>query len=130
MSFPQILPIYFGIMVIILRLPGLVYPHKFKKVFSDLLKSEDMMRLMGLFITIPGLILVLMWEFYIEGVYIILPIIGALLFFLGTNIIWMPHLIYKKILKPILELNDEQIRAICLIKILIACWIVYLGFNY
>ncbi|OGJ52009.1 hypothetical protein A2335_01255 [Candidatus Peregrinibacteria bacterium RIFOXYB2_FULL_32_7] len=85
---------------------------------------------MGLFITIPGLILVLMWEFYIEGVYIILPIIGALLFFLGTNIIWMPHLIYKKILKPILELNDEQIRAICLIKILIACWIVYLGFNY
>ncbi|KKP38542.1 MAG: hypothetical protein UR28_C0015G0014 [Candidatus Peregrinibacteria bacterium GW2011_GWF2_33_10] len=131
MSFPQMLPVLIGILIIICRLPGLIYPAKFQKIIISYLGNENLMRIVGVWAVLLGSLLVLMWEFYVDGVYIIFPIIGALLFFVGISFTWMPELIvHKKIMKFLNKMQTNEVRFFVLVKILAGVLFIYLGWHY
>ncbi len=130
MTFPQILPMLLGLMIIATRLPGVFNPKQFLKVVTEMLSDEKLMRIFGFHATAMGALFMLMWPYYTSGIYIIFPLLGALTFFIGLNMMWNPQATYKKVFKLILKLPPEKIRFLTLLAALIGCGLIYLGWNW
>ena len=130
MNFAQIVPIMIGSMIILTRLPIVIYPTKTIKVFMDMMEDKNLPRLLGGFNTVLGLFLMLMFEYYVSGIYLIIPLIGALVFLVGVSLMWVPEIVYKKLVKPILKSGDARIRFFALIGVILGAYLVWLGCDY
>lgn len=130
MNFPQILPILLGVLILIVTIPGIIYPAKVMKIFSSILENENVLRFVGLHNAMLGLLLMLMWSYYVDGIYILLPLIGAVIFFASISFVWIPDIVYKKIYKPVFKWNEEKIRFAIFLKVLFAMLLIYLGWDY
>ncbi len=130
MSFPQIFLNIIGILIIVTRLPGVLFTKEYIKVITSIVEDKKILAVGALIDLVLGLMMIFTYEYFTEGLYIIVPIFGFIIFIVSLNMIWFPEMVYKKIIKPILKLEEDKMRALATLGFLIGVLFVYLGWTY
>ena len=121
----ELVAVVLAAIAIIFRLPGIFYPHitrKFMKKMHDMPESFFTMLSIIYFILIIIFLNMLLDEITVDQIFLS-AIMGMLLISL---FLFHPPMMRKSMLKLFLKQNDDWIRAICAIVVVLFGLVIYL----
>lgn len=127
-TFPDVI-LSLGIFILIIRLPGLIWPKQYKSIFMSFIEMNNLIRLTGLiaFVVATVILYVLLKNMHIWE--IILIILGFSWFAGGILIVFKPAL-YKKFSSLIVGESLLRFRVLMGMGALVGCFLICLGVFY
>lgn len=124
---PQYLLIALAVFVLIVMLPALANPKKFRKALKTLLTDENTIRISGFLSLLVALIfLSVNWRFQNDWI-ISISILGWAAFLKGIVMIWNPNYIKKMVKRCKLYNTDTGVAILSILGVVLAALLIYLG---
>jgi hypothetical protein len=121
--------LFVGILIILTRLPGLIWPEKCRNISLKFIQIPNLIRITGVFAFILSIFILYTILRNMNPLEIILVIIGFLWFVSGIIIIYKPSF-YEKLSKLILGESLLRFRILAGLGTLIGASLLGLGIYY